>query len=117
MVRVGRLRLPVVPSSASPPSEMTRGGNTGIIRIGCRCQCAVRPAMSGCGNGSGRAGVDGRNPRRREKQTKYTAHEIRSGFAKSKGLTYDSLSPFCRIGRTVEMPGPRPKYAIALTPE
>jgi transposase len=35
----------------------------------------------------------------------------------SKGLTYDSLSHFCRIGRTVEMPGPRPKYAITLTPE
>ena len=34
-----------------------------------------------------------------------------------KGLTYDSLSHFCRIGRTFEMPGPRPKYAIRLTPE
>lgn len=35
----------------------------------------------------------------------------------SKGLAYDSLTHFCRIGRTVEMPGPRPKYAITLTPE
>jgi transposase len=34
-----------------------------------------------------------------------------------KGLTYDSLSHFCRIGRTFEMPGPRSKYAIRLTPE
>ncbi len=34
-----------------------------------------------------------------------------------KGLTYDSLSHFCQIGRTFEMPGPRPKYAIRLTPE
>lgn len=35
----------------------------------------------------------------------------------SKGLTYDSLSHFCRIGGPVEMPGPRPQYAIPLRPE
>ena len=34
-----------------------------------------------------------------------------------KGLTYDSLSHFCRIGRTVVMAGPPPKYAITLTRE
>ncbi len=48
---------------------------------------------------------------------KYTTHEIRSEFAKREGLTYDSLTDFCQSRRTVEMPGPRPKYAITLTPE
>jgi hypothetical protein len=47
----------------------------------------------------------------------YTVHEIRSEFAMSEGLTYDSLTSFCQSRRTVEMPGPRPKYAITLTPE
>jgi hypothetical protein len=40
-----------------------------------------------------------------------------NGFAIKTGLTYDRLSHFCRIGRTIGMPGPRPKYAITLTPE
>src|SRR5262249_54659359 len=34
-----------------------------------------------------------------------------------EGLTYDSLTHFCQIGRTLAMPGPRPKYAITLAPE
>src|SRR5262249_57503362 len=34
-----------------------------------------------------------------------------------EGLTYDSLANFCQIRRTVEMPGPQPKYAITLAPE
>src|SRR5215510_14646972 len=40
-----------------------------------------------------------------------------SGFAMREGLTYDSLADLCQSRRTVEMPGPRPKYAITLTPE
>jgi transposase len=35
----------------------------------------------------------------------------------SEGLTYDSLTDFCQRRRTVEMPGPQPKYEITLTPE
>ena len=34
-----------------------------------------------------------------------------------EGLTYESLANFCQSRRTLEMPGPRPKYAITLTPE
>jgi hypothetical protein len=34
-----------------------------------------------------------------------------------KGLTYDRLSRFCRIGRTRVRPGPGSQYAIRLTPE
>src|SRR6185312_49607 len=48
---------------------------------------------------------------------KYIAHEIRSGFARKEGLTYESLTHFCQSRRTLEMPGPRPKYAITLAAE
>jgi hypothetical protein len=43
--------------------------------------------------------------------------EIRSEFAMSDGLTYDSPTHFCQSRRTGEMPGPQSKYAIILTPE
>jgi len=35
----------------------------------------------------------------------------------SEGLTYDSLTNFWQSRRTVEMPGPQPKYEMTLTPE
>src|SRR4029434_10206668 len=41
----------------------------------------------------------------------------RSEFAMREGLTYESLTNFRQSRRTLEMPGPRPKYAITLAPE
>src|SRR3954466_4351171 len=34
-----------------------------------------------------------------------------------EGLTYESRTDFCQSRRTLEMSGPRPKYAITLTRE
>src|SRR5438874_171976 len=34
-----------------------------------------------------------------------------------EGLTYESLTHFCQSRRTLEMPDPRPTYAIMLAPE
>src|SRR5215831_15557198 len=50
-------------------------------------------------------------------RTKYSAQEMRSGFAMSKVLTDYNPPNLCLIRRTVLMPGPLPQYPIQLTPE